>query len=177
MKTEHKIIGGVVLGTLALVVVFSLSANKKVVEEKARTSNAPLGEKIEEMKSPHIKLSDSHEPYNSNPPTSGPHIGDDVAGPGVKDRPVADELVVHSLEHGAVVLWYKDDLKQEDVDRLKKVFNEASGKKIMIPRQNMDTPIALTSWNYILKLEAVDEVKIKEFIETNNDRAPEKAPV
>lgn len=177
MKTEHKIIIGVVLLTGMLVVGLSSFSEKGELKEVDRLSKPPLGEKIEEMKSPHIKLSDSYEPYNSNPPTSGPHIGDGVAGGGIKSEPVADELVVHSLEHGAVVLWYKDDLKQEDVDRLKKVFNEASGKKIMMPRQNMDTPIALTSWNYILKLEAVDEVKIKEFIETNNDRAPEKAPV
>lgn len=177
MKTEHKIIGGVVLVTLALVVGFSLSADKKVVEEKERISNAFLGEKVDEMESPHIKLGESHEPYNSNPPTSGPHIGDGVAGPGIKDKPVSDELVVHSLEHGAVVLWYRQDLNEEEVERLKKVFSEASGKKIMMPRQNMDTPIALTSWNYILKLEAVDEVKIKEFIEINNDRGPEKAPI
>ena len=165
------------LVTLALVVGFSLSADKKVVEEKERISNAFLGEKVDEMESPHIKLGESHEPYNSNPPTSGPHIGDGVAGPGIKDKPVSDELVVHSLEHGAVVLWYRQDLNEEEVERLKKVFSEASGKKIMMPRQNMDTPIALTSWNYILKLEAVDEVKIKEFIEINNDRGPEKAPI
>ena len=177
MKTDHKIIGGVVLMTLVLIVGFSLFADKKVVKEKERTSKVLLGEKIEEMKSPHIKLGELHEPYNSNPPTSGPHTGNDVAGAGIKDGFVADELVVHSLEHGAVVLWYRDDVSKEDVERLQKIFNEATGKKIMMPRNNMDTPIALTSWNYRLLLDTVDEAKIKEFIETNNDRGPEKAPI
>ena len=155
----------------------ALFSEKKLTIEKGRLSIEPLGEKIEEMSSPHITLGQEHEEYNSNPPTSGPHVGYDVAGPGIKDKPVSDELVVHSLEHGAVVLWYRQDLKEEDVDRLKKVFSEAEGKKIMMPRQNMDTPIALTSWNYILRLDKIDEVKIKEFIEINNDRGPEKAPI
>lgn len=177
MKTDHKIIVGVVLVSALLVVGLSLQGEKKEVNEEDRLTKPLVGEKIEEMKSPHITLKDVHDPYNSNPPTSGPHVGNDVAGPGIKDRPVADELVVHSLEHGAVVLWYRDDVNKEDVERLQKVFSEASGKKIMMPRNNMDTPIALTSWNYRLFLDKVDEEKIKEFIETNNDRAPEKAPI
>ena len=177
MKTDHKIIIGVIILTIILVVAVSLFGEKEETIEQKRLSNELVGEKIVEMKSPHIKIGESHEPYNSNPPTSGPHIGNDVAGAGIKDQPVADELVVHSLEHGAVVLWYRDGISQKDLEILKKVFKEASGKKIMMPRRDMDTPIALTSWNYLLKLETVDEVKIKEFIETNSDRAPEKAPI
>jgi len=177
MKTEHKIITGVVLATILIVVGSVWLGEKEEEKNKDRLSRPLVGEKITEMQSPHIKKGQSHEPYNSNPPTSGPHIGNDVAGAGIKSKPVADELVVHSMEHGAVVLWYRSDLNQYDVDKLKKVFNESFGKKIMIPRENMDTVIALTSWGYLLKLDVVDEEKIKEFIETNNDRAPEKAPI
>ncbi len=177
MKTEHKIIAGVVLATILIVIGSAWLGEKEEVENKDRLSKLLVGEKIVEMKSPHIKKGQSHEPYNSNPPTSGAHIGDDVAGGGIKNKLVLDELVVHSMEHGAAVLWYRSDSNQDDINRLKKVFNESSGKKIMLPRENMDTMIALTSWNYLLKLEAIDEEKIKEFIETNNDRAPEKAPI
>ncbi len=177
MKTGYKIIIGVVVAIGILVVVISMLGQKKQTTEQVKLSNELVGQKVEEMKSPHIKIGELHEAYNSNPPTSGPHIGDAVAGPGIKNKPISDELVVHSLEHGAVVLWYRQDLKEEDVSRLKKVFNQASGKKIMIPRKEMDTPIALTSWNQILRLNEIDEVKIKEFIEINNDRGPEKAAI
>ena len=47
----------------------------------------------------------------------------------------------------------------------------------MLARKDLDVPVALTSWGYLLKLDTVDEATIKEFIETNNDRAPEKAPI
>ncbi|MBP6060790.1 MAG: DUF3105 domain-containing protein [Candidatus Pacebacteria bacterium] len=177
MKIEHRFLIGTVLITGVIVVMLSLSSEKDEIKEVDRLSKAPLGEKISEMKSPHVKLGASHEPYNSNPPTSGPHTGNDVAGPGIKEKPVVDEIVVHSLEHGAVVLWYRDDLKSEDINMLKNIFNEASGKKIMMPRSNMDTPIALTSWTYLMKLDKVDAEKIKEFIEINNDRGPEKASI
>ena len=81
------------------------------------------------------------------------------------------------MEHGAVVVWYREDLAQSDVDKIKETFNNASGKKMMLARKDLDVPVALTSWGYLLKLQTIDEAKIKEFIETNNDRAPEKAPV
>ena len=88
-----------------------------------------------------------------------------------------DELLVHSLEHGAAIVSYKSDLPKGEVEKITKAFNDASGKKIMVPRKNMDVPVALTSWGWILKLKTIDEAKIKAFIETNNNRAPEKAPI
>ena len=97
-----------------------------------------------------------------------------VAGAGIKNEAVPDELILHSMEHGAAVVWYKSDLPQSDIDKIKEAFNSASGKKIMLPRKDLDIPVALTSWNYLLKLDTVDGSVIKEFIETNNDRAPEK---
>ncbi len=177
MKTDHKVVIGVVLLTLVLVVGGSLLSGKKATENNERLSRPQMGEKITEMSSSHVARDGTHEAYNSNPPTSGPHFGDGVAGPGIKSESVPDELVLHSMEHGAAVVWYKDDLTESDVDKIKSAFLSASGKKIMLPRKDLDVAVALTSWGYLLKLETIDEVKIKEFIETNNDRAPEKAPI
>ncbi len=47
--------------------------------------------------------------YNSNPPTSGPHYEIWVK-PGVYDRPQEDRNLVHSLEHGYIVISYNCDL-------------------------------------------------------------------
>lgn len=177
MTTEHKVFGGIGLLTLIIMIgaiwLFSLQDAK----QQEKDSKPFVGEKIADMGSQHVPRGESHAEYNSNPPTSGPHWGDGVAGPGIKDKPVPDELVLHSMEHGGAILWYKEGLPQTDLERLKKVFNEASGKKIMLARKNLDVPVALTVWNWQLKLKTIDEAKIKEFIETNNDRAPEKEAI
>lgn len=177
MSTEKRIIIGIALATLVILVggVWFLSVQDTKQQEKL--SKPLMGEKIADLGAPHVARGESHPSYNSNPPTSGWHWGNGVAGPGIKDKPVPDELVLHSMEHGAAVVWYKDDLPKEEVEKITKAFNDASGKKIMLPRKELDVPVALTSWNYLLKLKTVDEAKIKEFIETNNDRAPEKAPI
>lgn len=54
--------------------------------------------------------------YTSNPPTSGSHFPV-WAKPGVYDRLISDGYLIHSMEHGYVVIWYdcesKSALKQE----------------------------------------------------------------
>lgn len=177
MKTEHKVIIGIVFLTLLIIVGGSYWSSSQSTSSKERLEKPLLGEKIPEMTTSHVARGKEHEPYNSNPPTSGPHYGDGTAGPGIKNEPVSDELVLHSMEHGAAVVWYREGIDQVDLDKIKEAFNNASGKKIMLARKDLDVPVALTSWGYLLKLETIDEIKIKDFIETNNDRAPEKAPV
>jgi hypothetical protein len=176
MTTEHKIIGGIGLLTLVIIVGGVWLSSKEGEKTSQKLSKPMMGEKMMDEGAIHVARNETHLAYSSNPPTSGPHWAG-VAGPGIKDKPVADELVLHSMEHGAVVVWYRSDLSQEDVDKIKEAFNSASGKKIMLPRASLDVPVALTSWGYLLKLEIIDGGVIKEFIETNNDRAPEKAPI
>lgn len=177
ISTEKKVFIGIGLLTLVILVggVWFLSVQGAKEEEKL--NKGLLGEKIQDMGATHVKRDESHPDYNSNPPTSGYHWGDGTAGPGIKDQEVSQELVLHSMEHGAAVVWYKSDLPKDQVETIKNAFTSASGKSIMLPRKNLDTPIALTSWNRLLKLKTIDKAKIKEFIETNNDRAPEKAPI
>ena len=176
MNTEKKVIGGIALLTLAILVggVFLLA--KQDEKEQKKISTPLMGEEFP-TSAQHVPRGEKHEAYNSNPPNSGPHWGDGVAGPGIKDQPVPAELIIHGMEHGAAVVWYKDDLPASDVERIKTAFNNATGKKIMNPRKYLDVPVALTSWGRLLKLQTIDGNKIKEFIETNNDRAPEKAPI
>lgn len=137
-----------------------------------------LGEKMPNQGGEHVARGATHPEYNSNPPTSGWHYGDGVAGAGIKKEPVADELLIHSMEHGAVVVWYKADLPQEQIDAIKSAYDDANiAKKIMVPRANLDVPVALTSWGYLLKLDTIDSAKITDFLKSNNDRAPERAPI
>lgn len=176
MKTEHKVIGGVVMLTLIIVIGGSLWSSKEGSKTAEKLSKSLMGEKMPDQGAEHVGKGKTHAEYNSNPPTSGPHwVG--TAGPGIKTEPVADELVLHSMEHGAAVVWYQSGLEVSEIERIKVAFNSASGKKIMLPRQDLDVPVALTSWGYLLKLEVVDEAQIVAFIETNNDRSPEKAPI
>ncbi|MBI2627447.1 DUF3105 domain-containing protein [Candidatus Nomurabacteria bacterium] len=176
MKTDHKIIIGVILLTLVIIIGGTWLSSRKETKNKERLSKSMMGEKMPDQGAAHVARDKAHPAYNSNPPTSGPHWSG-VAGPGIKTDFVPDELVLHSMEHGAAVVWYREGLEQSEMEKVKEAFANSDGKKIMLARKDLDVPVALTSWGYLLKLETVDGIKIKEFIETNNDRAPEKAPI
>ncbi|MDP3973288.1 MAG: DUF3105 domain-containing protein [Candidatus Daviesbacteria bacterium] len=71
-------------------------------------SNQPLpGEKIADLGREHITDISDFE-YNSNPPTSGSHFPV-WAKKGVYDRVLSDGYLIHSLEHGYVIISYNCD--------------------------------------------------------------------
>lgn len=69
-------------------------------------STRPLpGTKIADLGRGHVEIG-AEVQYNSNPPTSGQHYEDWVRA-GVYDEPKDDRNLVHSLEHGYIVMSYK----------------------------------------------------------------------
>src|SRR6266850_1111312 len=62
-------------------------------------ANLP-GQKFADLGNLHVQtVGDPHEPYNSTPPTSGPHLPY-IAPWGIHTRPIPNELQVHNLEDG-----------------------------------------------------------------------------
>lgn len=203
--------------------------------------NKPLiGQTVEDIGRDHTQ-DISGVIYNSNPPTSGPHFSV-WAKSGVYDRVLSDGYLIHSLEHGYVVLNYNcdklkikssklkvewkvyahetDEFHDEPVsegtpsgkpltkmtipagvnwftqenppivevelpesfksEECKQLVNELSGflksfqRLIIVPRIDLDAPIALTAWGRIEKLNSLDKKLIKQFIQVYHNRGPEK---
>ena len=138
-----------------------------------------IGKAVPSLGRDHIAVSETHVPYNSDPPTSGPHA--QAAPAGFYELPFPDENIVHNLEHGHVVIAYDcDQLKdcemvKAELRRL--VVNKYNSQQVMaIPRKNRDAPITLTAWQRIELLEAYDEQRLTAFIEAWRGRAPENVP-
>ena len=100
-KTIWWIIGGVVLAGAFLVWLFMASSK-------------PLpGTKVADLGRKHVPAGEVVE-YNSNPPTSGSHYEDWIRS-GVYDTTKDDRNLVHSLEHGYVIMSYNCN-KQLTID-------------------------------------------------------------
>ena len=159
--------------------------------------------------------------YNSNPPTSGPHYAQ-WEKPGIYSKVLQDGNLIHSLEHGYVIISYNcikktenrkqktmikqvfaheteevhgeipatdsAEVKPEDVSAWKdnpqcqklveqiKLVTKKTGmdRLIVVPRSNLDAPIALTAWTKLMKLDAVEEDKMVEFVRLFRNKGPEK---
>src|SRR5436853_7716893 len=74
---------------------------------------------------------DPHEAYNSDPPTSGPHLPY-IAPWGVHTRLIQRELQVHNLEDGGVIVQYNCECP-ELVARLRDVVDTYGQQVILAP--------------------------------------------
>jgi len=104
-----------------------------------------------------------HEPYNSVPPTSGPHLPY-LAPWGVHTRPIAAELQVHNLEDGGVLVQYSCECP-ELVAKLQAIVRKYDRHVILAPYPTMKSRIALTAWTRIDTLEDLDEGRVIRFVE------------
>ena len=112
----------------------------------------------------HVPTVDTpHEAYNSDPPTSGPHLPY-IAPWGVHTRPIARELQVHNLEDGGVIVQYNCECP-DIVKKLEAIVGRYDKFVILAPYPTMKSRIALTAWTRLLTLDDVDEKRITRFIE------------
>ena len=107
------------------------------------------------------------------PPTSGRH--DPNQSPyGFLGRPLVAEALVHNMEHGAVVIWYRPgdpDLAGE-VNRLVREL----GRSCIVAGSfaQMSVEVAATVWGRVLPLERFDREALLEFArEYRGKRGPE----
>ncbi len=84
--------------------------------------NAHIGSEIE-----------FHQAYNSNPPTSGPHLPS-IAPWGIHTAPISKELQVHNLEDGGVIVQYNCPTGcPELVGQLKVVVGRYETRVVLAP--------------------------------------------
>ena len=158
---------------IAAIVLVIAAATGGVVAYRA--GDAAPGTRMPDQGNRHIPTPQAqHEPYNSDPPTSGPHLGY-IAPWGIHARPIPLELQVHNLEDGGVLVQYSCDCP-DVASKLADIVRRYDKFVILAPYPSMKSRIALTAWTRIETLGEVDERRITRFIETYRgiDHHPER---
>lgn len=144
--------------------------------------SAPLpGEKFPTAGNSHLNsIDEPHEPYTSNPATSGPHLAP-IPKPGVYTQPKRDEDLGHFMEHGGLwVLYNCPDGCPADVERLQELVNKAidNGRPVALaPFPTMPARFAVVAWQYLLTQDELDSKQITNFIDRHQCRYnPEGGP-
>jgi len=150
------VIGGAVAVAVALVVAYF--AYYRAFAELPGVSMPDQGNE-------HIQMeTEPHVAYNSDPPTSGPHMPY-VAPWGIYTEPISKELQVHNLEDGGVVVQYNCPSGcSELVGKLKVIVERYPEQVVLAPYPGMKTRIALTAWTRIDAFDDFDEGRIVRFI-------------
>jgi hypothetical protein len=121
--------------------------------------------------------------YDSEPPSIGRHYQewpeDDIF-----EEPPPTSHVVHTLEHGRILVWIRPDASEELLGQFKALYDEDPYHVIMLPRKELKQPVAVTAWvgqdkGHTLRCATVNERTwdaIRAFKEKNRDKAPEFVP-
>lgn len=153
----------VLVGSLALIVWFLFLRNS--------IPDAIAGHEIEHF-DPFISESqsgtlhtDQPQTYASDPPVSGNHSPRPAAC-GVYNTQIANENMVHTLEHGAVGILYNPDQAEEaDIKDIEELVRSYDSHVFSEPYPELDPPFAVLAWAHMMRLETYDESATREFID------------
>ena len=142
--------------------------------ENAAPERLPVGEVIElhDNGADHVVCAS----YNRTPPASGAHFPA-WQNCGIYSQPIQNQTAVHSLEHGAVWVAYREDLAaaviQTMTDQLK---SEQSA--LVAPYPGLQNTFVLTAWTRQLAVDDWSDPAVDDFLDTYLGRyspvAPEK---
>lgn len=112
--------------------------------------------------------------YALSPPSGGDH-DPCWAEWGVHTEEVRPENWLHNTEHGGIVLLYRPDAPQADVDALTAwVGAQPPGRALLTPYSDpMDRPYAAVMWGARLQTDCVDTASLDAFFAVNVGQAPE----
>lgn len=184
MLTRHAVLFGFFLGLFSTLLIGTV----------AQAAKDEPGQPVPLQGNTHIQSPGSpHPPYNSDPPTSGPHVNYIVKW-GIHKVPITREIQVHNLEDGGVIMQYNCNNCAELVSKLEAIAQQYQKKAemersktnskhpnrydhlILAPYPGMEATLALTAWGRIDKFNEYDEGRITKFIEAyiGIDHHPEK---
>lgn len=177
--------------TTAIAVVVLAGAVALIIAERTRES-APVGvsaseascepiETYEPQKGTHIPVGTTHPPYNSDPPTSGPHY-EDPADPGFYPAPLEPEQLVHNLEHGQIVFWYRPDASEETITAIEALIDrEPAAQELALLAAPYDgvpasDSFVLTAWGASQSCDRVSQEVVDDFRAKYQGLVPERIP-
>jgi hypothetical protein len=108
------------------------AAGCRLTSEKAKSRNHETD--------PNKKL-----PYRTNPPTDGKHY-EVPTEDGIYDKAPPDSHLVHTLEHGRVIVWVKPTLSEDARKNIRALIDEDSYQMVLVPRANMPFQVAASAW-------------------------------
>lgn len=172
-------LAAVVTAGVVFLVINDRKANEApqgVIGVSATEAGCTDAEEFDEQGRGHIEDGAPHDPYNSDPPTSGPHYAQPAP---LGFYPVGSNLppeqLIHNLEHGQIVIWYRPDISESSIDALEQIADKYAESTVVAPYSGIEVQFsyAVTGWTALEKCAQVSEAAINEFRKDYQGAAPE----
>jgi hypothetical protein len=122
----------------------------------------------------HLEPGQSHS-YGVAFPTSGIHDRVPI-DPGFYTRPQRATQLVHSVEHGHIVIYYDTPGAEarDTIEAWTGLFGGHWDGVVAVPSSGLGKGVVLTAWRKILKLDVFEPAAAAAFVDTYRGRGPEK---
>lgn len=117
--------------------------------------------------------------YGTSPPTSGAHYPEGASAGFYEETPPLGNLV-HSLEHGFVVVYYDPAAltpeARASLQQFAAAHDEDPWAGVVVaphPEEDPDAPFVATAWRHMLRLDGYDADAVKAFMAEYLGRGPE----
>ena len=100
--------------------------------------------------------------YPQDPPAGGAHNALWQTC-GTYDRPLYDEYAVHSLEHGAVWILYREGVAIDQVQQLQEAIR-GQPRTLLSPYPDLRSMVVVVAWNAQLDLDSATDPRLLRFI-------------
>jgi hypothetical protein len=113
--------------------------------------------------------------YEVDPPAGGAHLPV-PADPGFYEgrKVPPDGALVHAMEHGFVVLWYRSGLSAEKMSQINDLSDRFGRELIVAERPSLKDEVAITAWHKRALCAQLDPAKVAIFTRAYTDQGPEK---
>jgi len=179
-------VAAVVIALVAALVISDRRAAEGPVGVAAGEAGCNDKQDVDAVGAEHIDEGAQHAPYNSTPPTNGPHYAT-PSNVGFFTSPIEPERAVHNLEHGTIVIWYDSAAPQSVKDDIEALVDKEPASTLATPYDGLDKNFYLTAWNklpsegedsagtgYYLGCDAVAQEVVDDFRREHQGKGPER---
>lgn len=169
----------VLVGTIVvLAVVFQRQAEETTdVGVAEGQAGCTAVKEQEDQGADHIPVGSPHDPYLGPAPSSGPHYAapDGPVEPGFYDTELPAEGVVHNLEHGQIVVYYRPDAPEEVIANIEDIVDQERFATVAIPFSGLQTEknFVLAAWTVTQECDQVSQTVVDEFRRAYQGQSPE----
>ncbi|HZQ05268.1 MAG TPA: DUF3105 domain-containing protein [Anaerolineae bacterium] len=170
-QQQYLLIGGGFAAAVLLIAGIVLPMMQPRTPTSTGSANCDNVQTFPDEGRSHMAAGDPTPVYKTSPPTSGTH--NPVPMPaGVYDANVDITRLVHSLEHGYIIMYY-NGLSPNEINQLISIQNSDPIKTIVAPYPNMPKKVALVAWTRMQTCDGVNEQAIRSFIAQFRNQGPE----
>ncbi len=169
-KRLFGVVAAVAIAAIAIAIVVVMAAGGNSDDPSSAGNNFPTGGSVPKQKQfdltkaaaaagcelksnransrEHLQDPNQKVKYATNPPNSGRHYEVPAEDGLYNGAPPPDTALVHTQEHGRVIIWAKPSLPADARAQLRALFDEDSYQMVLVRRANMPYAVAATAWNH-----------------------------